>query len=321
MNRIVVLLSLFLTLPAVAQTDITKPALAPRASGAQIADTAFRPIVSAPAYPLGQGPLVLVDEAHGNFHTAGGRYAPFAVLLQRDGFRVGASKTAITPSALEAVDVFVISNALAEQNLEDWSLPTSDAFSTQEMETLHHWVLGGGSLLLIADHMPFPGATASLAEAFGVLFTNSFATDATGSADEYVFRRSDGTLGDDPITRGRNPSERIDSIRSFTGQAFRVVGPARPLLVLPKGSVVLLPSESWVFDERTPRIRGDGMFQGVALKAGRGRVAVFGEAAMFSAQISGEQRRPMGMNMPSAAQNPQFALNVMHWLAGLLPDR
>jgi len=52
---------------------------------------------------------------------------------------------------------------------------------------------------------------------------------------------------------------------------------------------------------------------------GRGRVAVFGEAAMFTAQVSGPERRPMGMNTPTAAQNPQFLLNVMHWLAGLLP--
>jgi len=28
----------------------------------------------------------------------------------------------------------------------------------------------------------------------------------------------------------------------------------------------------------------------------------------------------MGMNMPEARENPQFLLNVMHWLAGLLPD-
>ena len=26
----------------------------------------------------------------------------------------------------------------------------------------------------------------------------------------------------------------------------------------------------------------------------------------------------MGMNSPDAAQNPQFLLNVMHWLSGLL---
>jgi len=29
----------------------------------------------------------------------------------------------------------------------------------------------------------------------------------------------------------------------------------------------------------------------------------------------------MGMNAPNAAQNPQFLLNVMHWLAGVLPQQ
>jgi hypothetical protein len=50
-------------------------------------------------------------------------------------------------------------------------------------------------------------------------------------------------------------------------------------------------------------------------------VAVFGEAAMFTAQVSGANRRPMGMNDPGAPENAQFLLNVLHWLTGLLPER
>jgi hypothetical protein len=38
---------------------------------------------------------------------------------------------------------------------------------------------------------------------------------------------------------------------------------------------------------------------------------------MFSAQVAGPQRNPMGMNHPSAPQNAQFLLNVMHWLSGV----
>jgi hypothetical protein len=52
------------------------------------------------------------------------------------------------------------------------------------------------------------------------------------------------------------------------------------------------------------------------LAFGRGRVAVFGEAAMFSAQLAGPERRPMGMNAPEAPQNPRFLLNLVRWLAG-----
>ena len=54
----------------------------------QVADTAFAPRVSARAFAEGESPRVAIDEAHFNFHTADGRYAPFAQLLRRDGFVV-----------------------------------------------------------------------------------------------------------------------------------------------------------------------------------------------------------------------------------------
>jgi len=41
------------------------------------------------------------------------------------------------------------------------------------------------------------------------------------------------------------------------------------------------------------------MLQGAALAFGRGRVAVFGEAAMFSAQVSGPERRRQISGRPS----------------------
>ncbi|MHC4507963.1 MAG: hypothetical protein ACYTAO_03255 [Planctomycetota bacterium] len=50
------------------------------------------------------------------------------------------------------------------------------------------------------------------------------------------------------------------------------------------------------------------------MKVDNGRVAVFGEAAMFSAQLAGPKQRPMGMNASDAEQNHQLLLNVMHWL-------
>jgi hypothetical protein len=149
--------------------------------------------------------------------------------------------------------------------------------------------------------------------------TNGYATDKTCSADEFQFKRTDGTLMNHPIIRGRNPKERIDSVRTFTGQAFRATPNVRPLLVLAPETVLLFPTQAWKFSEATPHIAADQMLQGAVLTMGRGRVAAFGEAAMFSAQVSGPQRRPMGMNAANAPENPQFLLNVIHWLAGVLP--
>ena len=80
-----------------------------------------------------------------------------------------------------------------------------------------------------------------------------------------------------------------------------------------------MPEVAWEFKPDTPMIPVEGWFQGATLLFGSGRVAVFGEAAMFSAQISNSGGK-MGMNAPGAEQNSQFLLNVMHWLSGLLDN-
>jgi hypothetical protein len=63
-------------------------------------------------------------------------------------------------------------------------------------------------------------------------------------------------------------------------------------------------------------VKREGRSQGVVLPFGRGRVAVFGEAAMFSAQLAGADNIPFGMNVPGI-DNRQFALNLLHWLSRL----
>jgi hypothetical protein len=297
-------------------TSDCRPTLAPRAGGPQVSDTLFDPPIARPAFPVGSGPTVLLDEAHFNFHTVEGRYAPFVRLLRRDGFVVRPLREPWTQASLAPARILVIANALAERmSRGPWALPNSPAFTPAEITLLAQWVKGGGSLLLIADHMPFPGAVETLAAAFGIQMTDGFATDRRCEVDEIVFRRSDGSLAPHPITNGRSSLERVDSVRSFTGQAFRLSGPGQPLLTLGAGSVVLLPTTAWRFSDSTPRIPAEGMLQGAVLELGRGRVAVFGEAAMFSAQVSGPARRPMGMNAPHAGENPQFLLNLIHWLA------
>lgn len=310
--------------PAVSQTapaEPCNPTLAPRASGPQVSDTDFTANVSAPAFADGSGPAVHLDEAHNNFHTLSGRYAAFAELLRKDGFAVLPFKKQFTRASLERVEILVIANALSEKNTAGNShLPTYPAFSAREIAAVRSWVADGGALLLIADHMPWPGAAAGLARQFGIVMTNSYATDGACAADEYLFSRGEQTLSDHAITRGRDKSERIEFVRTFTGQAFWSLTPIEPLLRVPDGSVLLLPVRPWDFSAATPQIPGDGLLQGAVLNFHGGRVAVFGEAAMFSAQVSGDERRPMGMNMPSAARNPQFLLNVMHWLAGILPE-
>ncbi|MES2306332.1 MAG: DUF4350 domain-containing protein [Gemmatimonadota bacterium] len=283
----------------------------------QVSDTLFQPRVGIQAYPKGAGPAVLIDEAHVNFHTVEGRYLTFARLLRNDGYVVSANRVPFSRASLARAKVLVIANALNRRNESRWELPTPSAFTIAEVAAVKSWVAGGGSLLLIADHMPFPGAAAELAAAFGVALTNGFVTDSISGEGNLGFTRATG-LADHVITRGRTPSERIDSIVAFTGEAFRLTGPGSALITFGPHTTNFYPRESFEVKPDTRREPARGMLQGAAIEFGAGRVAVFGEAAMFSAQLGGPDHDRIGMNAPNAPQNAQFALNVVHWLSKLL---
>jgi hypothetical protein len=97
----------------------------------QVADMEFRPPIEKPAYPIGRGPMVLIDEAHPNFHTATGRYLSFADLLRRDDYVVKASTAQFSAKVLESGRVLVIANAMA-------------ALTAEEVAVVRDWVAGGG---------------------------------------------------------------------------------------------------------------------------------------------------------------------------------
>ena len=268
------------------------------------------------AYPEGAGPRVGIDEAHGNYHTADGRYRSFAQLLRRDGYRVDGFDALFGAESLAGLDLLVISNAIAAENVSDWSLPNPSAFTEIEIEAVEEWVRGGGRLMLIADHMPMPGAAADLARAFGLLFHDGFAYLPDGKGT-MTFRLDDESLAAHEVT-GATGDEPIEFVTTFTGQAFRITEgtDGTALMRLPDGSYLLLPEVAWEFSQATPRIPADGMVQGALVQHGDGRVAAFGEAAAFSAQVqerNGESF-PMGMNDPDAPHNARFLLNVIAWL-------
>ncbi len=289
------------------------------AAAQQVADSAFSPPILRPAFAPGSGPVVAVDAAHANFHTPDGRYLTFAELLRRDGFVVRAGDQPWSAASLAGIRVLVVANALHRSNDTSWVLPTPSAFTAEEIAAVRAWVERGGSLFLIADHMPFAGAAEQLGAAFGVTFTNGFAVDTSlGPPGNLTFRRADNSLRAHALLAGRAADERVDSVVTFTGSAFRPGPGVTPLLVFGPGARSWNPDTAWAFSDSTPRVDVGGWAQGAVLRVGRGRVAVFGEAAMFSAQLAGPQRRPVGMNAPVAAQNPQLLLNIVRWLAGVL---
>jgi len=263
-------------------------------------------------YVNNKGSIVFIDEGHHNFHTKNGRYKAFANLLERDGYIVTEYKGSFQKSELNKGKILVISNALNKINIRNWYLPTPSAFTKNEIATVKQWVNEGGSLFLIADHMPMAGASEKLAAAFGFKFTNGFVFNTKTKGPAY-FSTKDGSLVESTITKGKTTSENIDQVVSFTGQGFKIPADAKSILKFDENYINVLPDTAWVF-KNIPRNPVKEWSQGAYKKYGKGRVVVFGEAAMFTAQIAGRQKRKMGMNNPIAKRNYQLLLNIIHWL-------
>lgn len=279
----------------------------------QIADSSFEPPLGRdPKHKAGSGPRVLLDEAHSNFHTSEGRYLACTKLLRRDGYTVDPNKLPFTRKNLGGAGVLIIANALHADNAKDWNLPRQSAFTPAEVAELQSWIHDdGGSLLLIADHMPFAGAAAVLGKALGVEFNDGYAADPRGGGLPDLFTRENGGLRDHEVTSG------IPSIGTFTGSAFRFLPGhnGAPILVLGPQFVSVKPKVIGRADPDTPKEPIGGWLQGAVLSSGKGRGAIFGEAAMFSAQLAGPNKQPVGMNHPKAEYNHRLLLNVIAWLA------
>lgn len=281
----------------------------------QIADTTYNPEIKNPAYGLGKGPVVFIDEGHNNFHTKNGRYKAFSNLLERDGYIVKEYKSEFNEKELAKGKIIVISNALNEINVENWFLPTPSAFTESEIREIEQWVYKGGSLFLIADHMPMAGAAEDLAKVFGFEFTNGFVFDTLSKGPAF-FNIEEKTLIESSITKGRDPAESVGQIATFTGQGFKIPDDAIPILTFNKNYVNMLPDTAWVFDNNTTKFSVEGWSQGAYKKFGKGRIVVFGEAAMFTAQLAGPKKIKAGMNNEVAPENYQLLLNIIHWLDG-----
>ena len=283
--------------------------------GQQIPDSSFDPPIDNPVYDKGKGPVIFIDEGHNNFHTMDGRYSPFSRVLARDGYQVKPYQGLFDSKKLQKGKILVIANALNEINNDNWVLPNPSAFTEEEIKTIGEWVTRGGSLFLIADHMPWPGAAEDLAAVFGFKFLNGFNISVVNPA---YFWKSNATIAENIISAGRDSTEVINQIPNTEGQAFEIPADAEPILIYDESSLILLPDTAWVFNEKTPIRNIEGLSQGAYKNHGKGRVVIFGEASMFSAQIGDPGRRKMGMNNPDAKDNYKLLLNIIHWLDGIL---
>ena len=280
----------------------------------QIADPHFKPKVDSPTFTK-NFPRVLFDEAHYNSDTTNGRYKPFADLLFNDGYHLAVNRKPFTKASLQTFRILVIVNPLGAEEMDDEGAD-GPAFTTEECDAVSEWVRGGGALLLVADQAPFGSAAEILAKRLGVDMSKGYTVDPANADREInnpsviVYSRENHLLAEHAITNGRGDAERVNRVIVFTGQSLKG----------PTGSNAFLKLAETAVDQiAPPGTTGSaaGRAQGIAFRLGRGRVVVLGDAAMLSAQLTGSDNKPFGMNIPNI-DNRQLALNIMHWLSGLL---
>ena len=280
----------------------------------QIADPHFDAKVDSPTFTK-NFPRVLFDEAHNNSDTTNGRYKPFADLIFNDGYHVAVNRKPFTKESLQTFRILVIVNPLGAEEMDDEGAD-GPAFTSPECDAISDWIHGGGALLLVADPAPFGSAAEILAKRLGVDMSKAYTVDPANGDKEInnpsviVYSRENHLLADHPITNGRSDAERVNRMIVFTGQSLKG----------PEGSNAFLKLAETAVDQiAAPGTSGSaaGRAQGIAFRLGKGRVIVLGDAAMLSAQLTGSDNKPFGMNIPNI-DNRQLALNIMHWLSGLL---
>src|SRR5712692_2355423 len=113
----------------------------------------------------------------------------------------------------------------------------------------------------------------------------------------------------------------VRKILAFTGQSLSVPASATALMKISNDATETFdPEDQRKIAAGIPAgTKVEGRAQGIAMRFGKGRVAVFGEAAMFSAQVATIDGHSFkaGMNVPGY-DDRQFVVNVMHWLARLI---
>ena len=79
----------------------------------------------------------------------------------------------------------------------------------------------------------------------------------------------------------------------------------------------MAPEIAWRFNDDTPSSDLENNYQGAILEFGKGKIAVFGEAAMFTAQTitNDSVTYKFGFHSEQAPNNIQFIRNLIYWLS------
>lgn len=305
-------------------------------TGSMSDDQSYSPRLR-PAYKK-NGPDVLLDEGHQNALWNEG----FFRLATKDGYRVHRSNEKLTADRLRNTNILVIMNPGHDGAVQS-PLNPPPAFTEDEAAAVREWIYDGGALLYAFD--VFANRTDPLLTKLGVEFDHGNLTDLQSQRSDLssVFTGEKGLLSSHKIITGRSPAEQVKSV---------VLGGTRAIGKKPENAVSLVfcsdaatigpdfletlrrreaakatpVKQAGQSDETTPTrnvpvgiVPAPHAPIAVAFSLGKGRVVVLGNSGAIEARIvhTAEGRPPQATGLIEA-DNQQFALNVMHWLSGLL---
>ena len=267
-----------------------------------------------------KGPKIFFDEGHLTNNSINGYYKPFADMLRKDGYEVsGLGRNQFTEENLKQAKILIISNAFAQQ-INGWVIDSAQAFSTQEVSAIKNYVKNGGSLLLISDHVPYPSRIKNLSKAFNFEIMNAHAIDTSSQDHASLFSKELETLGDNIITKGRNTFEEVKNVYLFQGCALKKPKQAKQLFKLSDKFNVVYTDNAWDLQEAYHSHTGEGYSLGFYMNYGKGKLMVVGDADLFTATKNKKTKQKFGFSYPYAKDNPQYVLNMIHWLDGFIED-
>lgn len=339
------ILLLSISFPAAAQ-QVTATQSFELASKINIEDDAdYSPRLEKPAYQK-DGPVVLLDQAHGNpqFDKA------FAKLVSTDGYQVVASKSKLTFEDLSKVRVLVIMNPGLFISLQRIENP-QPLFSDVEASAVRDWVIAGGAVLF-ASNLNRPESGEMLLSRLGVEFIREHFVDMEMASlpspvkSPFVsrtFTREKNKFANHPVMAGRSETERVDevavngfkAIRKFPENAIVLIRSSDKSIAVPRDTLAqkqLLEAAQALksgAEKQTPPITTPrmtpipmpGIPVAVAFILGKGRVVVIGNASALSSVVQDAtfQGQPISQKIGlSDSDNEKFTLNTMHWLSGIM---
>ena len=309
-------------------------------------DESYSPRLNRPAFEQ-NGPVVLLDEAHGNQHFD----KAFAKLISADGFQIVPSRSELTFDSLSKAKILVIMNPAVFMPWK-WRESPSPLFGDRESAAVQDWVAAGGSLLF-ASTSPTKEAGDILLSRLGVEFQEGRISDraltetaskSSTSIGRTTFSRDKGTLASHTIMAGRSDAERVNAVAFNSATGIRKAPENAISLIHYSEKALLFPHDALLekrLIEEAKELRSNGKSEtatstsplttpspvpaapvAVAFTFGKGRVVIIGNSSAISSVVmrgAGPNGDPLSDKIGlGEADNEKFTINVMHWLAGLL---